>query len=275
LKRTAILITSFNRKELTVKCIESIKDNLSVNSIKFDIYVADSNSKDNTIKAINEMKIGVNIFNVGDNIFWNQGIIMSWKKAVKKANYDFYVLLNDDTFLYKNAFNILFENYNKCINKSIIVGTTIQDDFITYGGRINSMDENVLIPNGNPQEIKFMNGNIVLIPKIIFEKLGFLNPRFSHSLGDIDYGLRALKQNFKLYSASEIIGYCANNDFKWYNPKNSLLDRYRLMISPKGVPFGEYIYFNYTHFGFLSSLKFIFASLFALIFPKLYINYKK
>ena len=55
MKKTAILITTYNRRLITLKCIESLKKNSKFDS-SFDIYIADSNSKDKTLQEINPVK---------------------------------------------------------------------------------------------------------------------------------------------------------------------------------------------------------------------------
>ena len=59
------------------------------------------------------------------------------------------------------------------------------------------------------------------------------------------------------------------NPYIWYDEKK-LIDRIRALNSPKGTPLNEYLYFNYYHFGVFNALKFILATIFALLFPKFY-----
>ena len=65
MKKTAILLTTFNRKTITLKCIDSVIRNLDYDKANFDIYITDSNSSDGTIDAINELNYNINIFNIG------------------------------------------------------------------------------------------------------------------------------------------------------------------------------------------------------------------
>lgn len=46
---------------------------------------------------------------------------------------------------------------------------------------------------GKIEKIDSFNGNIVLIPLSVFNILGFNDNYFTHSFGDLDYGLRAKK----------------------------------------------------------------------------------
>ena len=215
--KTAVLITSFNRPDKTLKCIKAFFKCKKPEGHIFSIYVADASSDNKTINAIKSSYPKISIFNIEQNNYWSSGMNKAWKKAISYKKYDFFIFLNDDTILYRNAINVIFEDYVFDKN-SLIVGVTEADNKLTYGGRKNNLKDKILSPNGKPQKIKYMNGNFVLIPYLAFEKLGFLNSKFSHSLGDLDYGIRALRNNVKLYITSKIIGHCKRNEFIWYDP---------------------------------------------------------
>ena len=261
--RIAVLMTIFKRQKETLKCLDALMSN----NLDLDIYISDSNSKNNIESELKKYN-NINFQNVGDDIFWNQGMNFSWIKAFDNFDYDFYIWLNNDTFLFKNALEILFNDYNKIETKSILVGITEYNNELTYGGRKKFGGE-LMKPNGFPQQVRIMNGNCVLIPKSSFKKLGFLDKKFSHSLGDIDYGLRAIKNSIPIYCTSELIGLCKKNNYVWYGSK-SFYERFKNLKSPKGVPINEYFYFNKKHFGFTRGIKFLLATFLALFFPKIF-----
>ena len=264
-------MTTYNRSTNTIKCLNNLFNCHTPDEYNLSVLIADSNSPDNTEKIIKKNFPDVDIFNVGDNVFWNQGMRLAWDRALK-INPDFFLWLNDDTFLYQNALNTLIKDYQSLNYTSIIVGVTEDEKGLTYGGR-RDLKDYILIPNGTPQEIKIMNGNFVLVPKQVYEILGFLNIRFSHSLGDIDYGLRALKNGIYIYCTSKIVGYCSKNESIWFK-ENSFIKRLKVLNSPKGTPLKEYFYFNKKHFGVFKAIKFLIASFLALIFPNLYTSLK-
>jgi len=268
--KIAVLMTTYNRITKTLACLENLFNCPLPKEYSINVFIADSNSPDNTKSIIKEKFPDVEIFNVGDNIFWNQGMIKAWKRSLK-INPDFFLWLNDDTVLYENSIKDILKDYSIKKN-SIIVGVTEDEKGLTYGGRRDFKDY-ILSPNGTPQEIKIMNGNFVLVPKQVFEILGYLNYRFSHSLGDIDYGLRALKNGIYIYCTSKIVGYCSKNESVWYK-ENSFIKRLKVLNSPKGTPLKEYFYFNKKHFGVFKAIKFLIASFLALIFPNLYTSLK-
>jgi len=267
----SVILTTYNRAETTLTCLKNLKEcDLPVN-VYLKIFIADSNSPDNTLEIIRNKYPFIEVFNVGDNVFWNQGMRLAWQKAAC-SNPEYYLLLNDDTFLKRNTLKILLDDYKSIKTPSIIVGVTDYNGKLTYGGRNEKYNSDLIRPNGSPQEITYMNGNCVLVSESIFKKLGILNPRYSHSLGDIDYGLTAIKNNIGVYISSFVIGNCSSNSFIWYSPEISIFRRFKFLFSPKGLPLKEYVYFNYTFFGIFKVFKFLASTIVALLLPKLFIK---
>ena len=95
----SIIMTTFNRVENTLKCINCLINCDLPDNTNLKIFIADSNSPDNTIKTIKNRFPFIEIFNIGNNIFWNQGMRLAWMEAAK-YNTKFYLLLNDDTFCF-------------------------------------------------------------------------------------------------------------------------------------------------------------------------------
>jgi GT2 family glycosyltransferase len=270
-KKGAILITVFNRVNETINCINSLKACLLPEYFSFDIYITDASSTDGTKDIINRMFPDIKVITISQNSYWNSGMILAWENAKQNRDYDFYFLLNNDTHLNSNAFQIILKDYYVSSTFSIVAGVTKEsnNNNISYGGR-NIINKSPLTPVGTPISVKFINGNFVLIPKCVLKKIGFLNPRFSHSLGDFDFGLRAIKSKVKVLITSQIIGSCELNLNSVFKIKGNLYDRYTHINSPKGIPFKEYFYFNFKYFGIIRALRFIIVFLFGMFFPKLY-----
>ena len=282
MKKIAILLTTFNRKDSTLRCIESIRNNLGFDNYLFKIYIADSNSKDKTLEAINNLNINIRISNVGDNVYWSQGMNLAWQRAKADIEYDFYLWLNDDISLTKEAIKTIFKDYESLHKNSILVGVTSDlSGKVTYGGR-EKPEGKLIKPNGSIQKVKYINGNIVLIPKSVFERLGYIDNKYSHALGDIDYGLRAKKAGINVFISSKIIGRCSSNNKRSYksiseilSKEKNLVKRIKKLNTPLILPFKEYYYFNRKHFNFFKTIKFTIGYTLLIIFPKLYFKLKQ
>ena len=76
----AILLTVFNRKEKTIKCLHNITAQSLPADTKLDIYIVDGGSTDGTVESVKTQFPHVNIKTV-DGVFWNRGMIEAWKMA--------------------------------------------------------------------------------------------------------------------------------------------------------------------------------------------------
>lgn len=260
IKEYAVLLTCFNRKELTLKCLRQLYLQKSVATM--DVFICDDGSADGTFEAVKKLFPEVYAFKGNGNLFWNRGMLASWKVATKTKDYDAYLWLNDDTFLYDDALSEMIDCSNACGDKSIICGAFCSDtgDF-SYGGR--EKDNSPLIPNGAMQEVYWLNGNCVLVPKYVVDKIGLLDGMFQHHLGDFDYGLRAMEAGLKIVTTRKYLGICNTN--KIINNRSrkdglSLIERFKRLYSPLGD--NPFIQFRYTlrHFG-LKHAVFIFFAL--------------
>lgn len=249
IKKYAVLLTCFNRKKVTLRCLKYLYSQTVSNLI--DIFLCDDGSSDGTYEAVKEKFPQVNIFKGTGELFWNRGMLASWKKACEIKDYDAYIWLNDDAFLYNDALSEMIDCSYACDEKSIICGAFCSDTGeFSYGGR--KKDNTPLIPNGIMQDVYWLNGNCVLVPKYVVKKIGLLDKMFHHHLGDFDYGLRAIKSGIKIVSTRKYLGVCSPNNIKNVRSRKnglSLLGRFKRLYSPLGD--NPFIQFRYTlrHFG--------------------------
>ena len=225
----AIILTVYNRKELTISCLKSISPNYYFKGqyITVDFFVTDDNSSDGTYDAIQKLFPYVHIYKSEGNLFWGRGMLNSWKKAVEHGGYDAYLWMNDDNKLFDFALEEMFDCANKTAWNSIICGCfRSSEGAFTYGGL--DAKRNKIIPNGELQEIVYMNGNLVLIPNSVVEKIGLIDPHFQHLGGDYDYGFAAKKNDIKIYTTRQYIGISERNpkgDNRGRRPGISLIKR--------------------------------------------------
>jgi len=276
--KTAILITCYNRLETTIECLKHCFNSLSlIDRCDHDIFLLDDNSPDKSGEIIKKMYPSINVIYGNGKYFWSGGTRKLWEFASTKKDYDYYVWLNDDSILFKNAFYVIYNDLNDK-KSSIILGTFISSNQnlneITYGGRDKHLT--LLKPSGEPQECSLINGNFVFIPKEVFKKVGFLSKIFTHNYGDTDYGLRAIKKNFKVFIASEVVGICNKNEIElWRRPNTRFFSRLKSFYKSKNFIITEVMYFQLIHFGFFAFLKH-FIGVFLIIFsPKIYYKLSK
>lgn len=271
MKTIAVLLTVFNRKDKTLRCLQCLYAQKPVDDCQIDVYLTDDGCTDGTPEAVREKYPQVNVIDAKGDLFWNRGMYTAWEEAAKK-DYDFYMWLNDDTYLYDNAVMTLFDNSQKCANKSVIVSATkdSNENVTTYSGKNR---HGKIIPNGTLQECDTFNGNCVLIPRCVFKKVGNLDWAFRHAIGDLDYGYRVKAAGFKSFVAPIHLGTCDNCQHQpdWVNANVPLRKRLKNLYSPLGyaepLPFFHY---ERKNFGLLIAIRHFVTIHIRVFFPQLW-----
>lgn len=251
----AVLLTVFNRKDKTLECLKRLYNQLPLDGYHVDVYLTNDGCTDGTPEAVATQYPEVDIINGNGNLYWNRGMYTAWHEAAKK-NYDFYLWLNDDTFVYNDFLLSLISASKTKNNKAIIVGATKSkiNNNPTYGGRIKG--KGVSKPNNSIVKVDYFNGNIVLVPRYVYNILGNLDYYFTHSKGDFDYGFRANKNGIEMYQVGSFLGECELHETldKWCNPDIPFKQRWKMLYRPNGMPPKETYYFDRRHKGLFTAI---------------------
>lgn len=285
MKKIAVLLTCHNRKEKTLKCIETLYNILSLEgneSIELGIYLTDDGSTDGTSEEVTRRYPSVKLLKANGDLFWTRGMVNSWSAAIKDG-FDGYLLLNDDTVLYDIVFKEIFFTDNYSIQhygqSGIYIGSTIDTskNKTTYGGSV-ILDKffytnRLLNPNGTVQECDLGNGNIMFVSQDVVTKIGILSNQYNHAAGDNDYTLTAKNHKIPVLVMPSYCGECiidhldTNAEFA----KKTLKERIKFLKSPKGIALYDQLVFMKKFFPY--RVPFIVATnIFKLFFPNIYIK---
>lgn len=269
--RIAVIMTVHNRKRETLKCLSAL---FSQNGLDHDyilnIYLTDDGSTDGTADSVKANYPSVNIIEGNGNLYWNRGMYTAWKKAADSSDYDYYLWLNDDTFLYIDAIQRLLSTNKEVKNGYIIVGSTCasyDNKIITYGGFNN---RKLVTELNHPRRCEEINGNIVLISRHAFNILGFNDYNFRHAAGDTDYGLRAKKAGIPCIIAKGVFGVCDLHDeiAYWKDSRHPFKQRLKHFLSPTGSNPFEFFYFRKKHYGLIPACLTFLSNWIHFLFPR-------
>lgn len=272
MKRIAVLMTVHNRCEKTLLCLERLFANRMPAGYSMAVYLTDDECTDGTAEAVSARYPSVHVIQGSGNLYWNRGMWTAWQEAAK-ADYDFYLWLNDDTYLYDHAIEDLVSTAALSEDKSIIVGPTEDraHQSVTYGGFVGTLAHPV-IPEltGSPVEIDFFNGNIVLVPRAVYLVLGNLDYYFRHDKGDFDYGMRAKESGIGMIMVGKTLGECDMHPRadRWRDPELSMKDRWKALRMPTGMAPAEFFYFDRKHHGMMTGLKHYISIHLQCLFPQ-------
>ncbi|WP_289030352.1 glycosyltransferase [uncultured Algoriphagus sp.] len=242
-------MTCHNRREKTKGCLVNLFKQKFPEKLEMAVFVCDDGSIDGTKEMIGECFPRVQVVLGNGNLYWGGGMRMAWKEAQSKGEFDFFLWLNDDTNLYEEAILSLWNDYQQVYPLAIITGACQSAITLewTYGGR---EEYGPIFPKLYPQKIRYINGNLVLIPVAVNDKLQGILPIYAHYIGDYDYGLRAQEAGFTCYTSSKYLASSEPGIIQYYgDPKYSLIKRLKLVYGVKGLAIKEYFHYKSYPYG--------------------------
>ena len=286
--RIAVLMTVHNRKAKTLRCLESLCETLAPHRDRFDIttYLTDDGSTDGTADAIREktFPFPVHILQGDGNLFWNGGMINSWKRALQDGGRDGYLWLNDDIEVLPEFWDDLLaadtfarEKFGK---GGVYVGSTMDADTgtFTYGGFVYTnkltLKDKFIYPDGETcQECDAGHGNITYVADEVVKSQGIFCEEYIHGGTDHDYTYLAHKAGFPVLVLPHYSATCKNDHPKDGNRSNffkmSLKGRLEYLQSPRGLNLHNALLFSKRCFPWRYPLIWM-TGYFKALFPKTY-----
>ena len=227
--KISVLLTCHNRQDKTESCLRSLiravdlHNKNHVDKIHFDVFLTDDGCTDGTVDVVQKVfpnNQHLHILQGDGDLYWAGGMRYSWREAIKRHDeWDYYLLLNDDTEVMENVFEELIKSQEYSLNqfgkKGLISGITCSKDesmTITYGGSVWKnrflATRSLLKPSGHPQPCDLTNANILFVHNDVVSKLGIFYEGYRHGLADYDYSINALKKGFPVILTANICGRC-------------------------------------------------------------------
>ena len=249
--KIATLITCFNRKDSTIRCVRDVLQQ----RVDTDIFIVDGGSRDGTPEVLASEYPQVEC-KVVNGLFWAGGMREAWNMAVEKGGYDAYALINDDTHLYGHAYETLLSVASGRGMECVVVGSTSDPDtgHFTYGGRRlirpgRSKNRPVMPSDTEPLDCELGNANIMLVPHKVYTMIRGLSGEYTHGIADYDYTMRACTAGIPVLVAPGWLGTCRNDHPNaWLGQNTTLKDRKKYLHSPKGLAYEEYMVFIHRYF---------------------------
>ncbi|MGZ0706960.1 glycosyltransferase family 2 protein [Coraliomargarita sp. W4R53] len=252
--RVKACLTAFNRKEKTCAALRAFFG--QTGGYELSAVLVDDGSTDGTGEVVRSEFSQTSVVCGDGNLFWNGGMSRAFDLA-REEGADFYLWLNDDTFLLDDALHRLISDLQKLNNPkgAIVVGSTQDPDtkVLSYGGvrrtsKWHPGKFEMVEPGPEALPCDAMNGNVVLVSAEAARMLGSMDGHYTHSMGDYDYGLRAGQSGISVFVGEGYHGYCPRNPTgaAWHE-RESIGLRLQAARSPKGLPFREWAYFLRKH----------------------------
>ena len=234
--KIAVLMTVYNRKEKTLRCLDSLARTLAghEDAVSVTVFLTDDGCSDGTADAVREQAFPfeIDILQGDGTLFWNGGMINSWKAALAAGGWDGYLWLNDDIEVLPEYWDDLLltdaysrEKYGK---GGIYVGSTKDADTgkFTYGGFVYTnkltLKDRFILPDGETcQECDAAHGNITYVSSNVVDRQGVFCEEYIHGGTDHDYTYLAHKAGFPILVLPHYSASCKND-----HPKDGGRERF-------------------------------------------------
>ena len=200
--KVAVIIVNWKKYDITSSCIESILNSTNSN---FKIILVDNESDNKKVKKFkyrNEIEIIQNKKNEGFSKANNIGIDYALKN-----NYDYTILINNDTIVEKNLIEVLLKTA-QAKNFSVVQPLILKyngKEIWNAGGRINYFFGNFITRkkvgnslNSSYELTEWLTGCCCLFKTKIFKEIGKLDESFFAYYEDVDFSLRLKKHGYKI-----------------------------------------------------------------------------
>jgi len=241
-----VITTCFNRKNLTVKFLESLKECKLDNDLSIHVYLMDDQSPDNTGDFIEENFPDVNVLYGDGNLYWAGGVRLILENIGENLrNFDAILFANDDIEFHNHALMTLYQISK--LNDAIVGGTVLTKSGLveSSGSRLGWICKprlRLVIANGSVQDCQLLPGHILFVPIKIFLRLG-LDPKLRFRFIDLELTLRASREGIPVLLAPNPLA-ITNDLHNYFLETSSMRGSFKelvrgILLDPKGPHWRE------------------------------------
>lgn len=258
------LATFYNRRELTLRSLKSLYQQILPDGCNLSVCIVDDGSTDGTATEVRSAYPDVVVLSGPGGMYWAGGMRFGWEEYVSKQMPDALLVFNDDICLYPNALSTLIQVGSDLANsgqKAHTITGALKDpntNNVAYSGvircsRWHPLRLSMLTPSNQIQECDTLNMNLALISRDALSLIGFLSPEFRHKRADFDFGLRLKRAGGSVVLAPGYLGECSRNSQYGTSKETgiSLCDRWHRLLSIKEEPYIERAFYCRRHGGLL------------------------
>ena len=256
----AVVLATHNRQSSTLRSLASLLVAAESADAQISIIHIDDGSTDGTAQAVLRLIPDAQQVLTDGNQYWagamRQGLALAYQ-----SNPDYVLWLNDDVLLYPDALKELLAVSNNPAALTIAVGALLEPgtDTCSYSAVTAQQTwRNTVFGLLTPDQANgataadTMNGNLVLLPRAVYQQVGNFDPVFQHGMADYDYGLRATHRfGCRIAVSKRYVGECARNSTEgsFRDRSLGLRERWKLLLDPKGLPPKQWLHFQRCHGG--------------------------
>ncbi|MFJ9041050.1 glycosyltransferase family 2 protein [Streptomyces sp. NPDC102406] len=182
------------------------------------VHLVDAGSTDGTAHAVRRAHPDVQVTVVGPDVRWGEGMRLASRnsRAAGIPEPTHQLWLGDDVLLAPDALARLLEVSAGLDEEAVVVGAVRHGTATTRSGRRRRGRALDLVePGDRPEPCDTYDGDVVLLPWAVRERVGDIDKAFPHGMGDYDHGLRARHAGIRAYVAPHHVGEGPRDPAPW------------------------------------------------------------
>jgi len=216
----SIIIVSYNKKDLTTACVESIYR--TCGDIKVDVIVVDNGSTDGTPEALAKNFPSITIIRNATNL----GFAAANNQGMKIARGKYILLLNNDAILHSNSLQVMISFLEAHPQAGAVGPQLLNEDGTIQRSTDDEPSLRRLVLNGilnrssylrrrighlsylhwsheSLKEVPMVIGACIMVRKVVVEAVGGLDEQFFMYLDDTDWCMRIRRAGWKIFYLPE------------------------------------------------------------------------
>ncbi|UWG48135.1 Glycosyl transferase family 2 [Halanaeroarchaeum sp. HSR-CO] len=201
LPSVAIITLNWNNYEDTAACLRSLQE---VEYSNFEVFVVDNGSEDDSLSKLKSDFPEIAYIESETNRGFAAGNNLAIKRAIEE-NFDYVLLLNNDTVVSKNFLTPLVLVAENEPNVGIVGGIIKEFDSekIWYGGaqffsHVARAKHSRNIQKNIPYSTGYITGALMLISASVIDDIGYLDDSYFFGMEDVEYSHRAKRKGWEI-----------------------------------------------------------------------------
>lgn len=204
--KVAIIILTWNQRDLTLACLESLSH---LDYSNHHIFIVDNGSQDATAETVRSRFPGVTVIENSENLGFAEGNNVGIRRALLEGA-EYIMLLNNDTIVEPHMLSALI-NAAESDPQIGMVGPFIYyydqaETLWSAGAKINwtkgvVKDLSVEVQGMDtktPYSVDYISGCALCIKRKVIEKIGLIDPRFFIYYEETDWCSRARAEDYEV-----------------------------------------------------------------------------
>jgi len=250
-KPICVIVTTFNRREITQRFLISLVEELAKCEFSSTTIVVDDSSKDGTPEMVSKEFPDITLLKGTGHLYWAGGVRLAINHLGDSLNkFRGILLINDDVVLADESIasiTKIAEEHGGLIGGTVVTHTGEIESTGGTLGRICKPKQKVRIANGMVQNCDLLSGHVLYIPMKVYKSLGGFDVNLPYRFIDLEFSLRAKRAGIPVLLAPKIVAF-TDEVHNYFNETSSMRGSFSelvqgILLHPKGPHWRESAYY--------------------------------